>query len=96
MSNVVGFPGRKNSTGAHITGPCVCVGCGHQWQGVAPVGTIDLECPACGALKGIWTLLIRLDEEHFYCPCGNHFLHIIRSGAYCPNCGRAWPWDELA
>lgn len=96
MTNVVGFPPRRKGSGAYVSGPARCIGCRHDWVAVAPAGATELECPNCGAEKGIWMLLIaQHDEEHFGCPCGNQFLHIIRSGAYCPNCGLAWPWSEI-
>ncbi len=37
----------------HWTGPCVCLGCRHEWVGVGPEGVAsNLTCPGCGLPKG--------------------------------------------
>lgn len=36
----------------HWTGTAHCLGCKHEWQAVAPLGTMWLECPKCNLPKG--------------------------------------------
>lgn len=36
----------------HKNGFVICQGCFHRWVGVAPVGTMILECPDCGCMEG--------------------------------------------
>jgi hypothetical protein len=33
-------------------GLVICLDCEHTWRAVRPVGTINLECPECGATCG--------------------------------------------
>ena len=37
----------------HISGPVACTRCRHEWTAVRPVGADLLECPACGAIRGV-------------------------------------------
>jgi len=34
----------------HVTGSVRCHKCKHEWVAVAPEGTMNLECPSCGAV----------------------------------------------
>lgn len=96
VSNVVDFGRAKVEREPHTTGPCQCLGCGHQWIGVIPVGIDVVDCPECRTPKGVrGSLVINHAEEHWTCKCGSQMFHLISSGAYCPNCGRAWGWDEF-
>ena len=45
-------PRAEEPEGRHWTGPAKCVGCGHRWVAVAPVGTVWLDCPSCLSPKG--------------------------------------------
>jgi hypothetical protein len=33
-------------------GPCVCLGCRHEWVGVSQTGSVNLICPSCELPKG--------------------------------------------
>lgn len=95
MTNVVAFPDRGG--GPHIEGPVRCVGCRHEWHAVAPVGVFnDLECPSCGAHKGIRLGTIEPDGDVWVCNCGCSYFALGRTGApMCINCGlRATSWAE--
>ncbi|WP_043767591.1 hypothetical protein [Algiphilus aromaticivorans] len=74
----------------HAQGPCVCLSCRHEWRGVWPVGTDELECPACGLLKGVSKGLYYPDEGEpiRVCQCGNEFFLMRPDGHFCPACGR--------
>jgi len=71
----------------HIGGECHCIGCGHEWTGIAPVGTIQLQCPKCNCYKGHFKYLVLREGPHLTCDCGNDLLHVMQEGMYCPNCG---------
>jgi len=85
VSNVVGIESAR----PHLSGPCRCVDCKHEWVGVAPVGTYAMTCPACGADKGGRFAMIIPDEgvPMWRCKCGNCFMVLMRDCWMCPNCG---------
>ena len=70
----------------HVSGGACCVGCGHKWEVVAPVGTTEFECPECGFIKGVFEALI-LPDEFWRCNCGNDKYCITPNGAICALCG---------
>ena len=71
------------------TGEAFCIGCSYQWLAIAPLGTVQLECPACSSMKGIWKwphkpapgMLVR------ECNCGNQLFYLTPEGHCCANCG---------
>lgn len=73
----------------HLAGPCRCLDCKHEWQGVAPVGTWAMDCPKCGASKGArFSMIGPTSDTTFTCQCGNTFFWVVPDGgAHCPNCG---------
>lgn len=75
---------RKNQP--HIEGKACCLQCLHQWQAVCEIGVIDLECPACGLMKGVWCGLA-VPEYMWQCLCGCVHFYINQNGASCCNCG---------
>lgn len=52
MSNVVDFRAAREEREPHWQGTVKCLGCKHEWQGVAPLGTLIVDCPSCGLPKG--------------------------------------------
>lgn len=36
----------------HKNGVVICLGCHHEWVGVAPTETEKFECPNCGHMEG--------------------------------------------
>ncbi len=94
MSNIVEFK-KPEETVPCIEGEAICIGCKHEWQAVADIGTIDLDCPECKGSKGIFKHFVeRSSELHFECNCGNFLFHVTPTGFYCPNCA-CWvrPYD---
>ena len=93
MSEVISFQQAKEDREPHWSGPCVCLGCRHEWHGVAPVGTTILECPSCGLMKGRTKFLFGADEgdQFFICNCGSEALTAyVRCGRFrivCMACG---------
>lgn len=94
MSNVVSFPDKGG--GPSLEGPVRCAGCRHEWRAVTPTGEFeDLECPACGAHKGIRLgLILPEDRTYWECHCGCMYFMLTPTGApMCVNCGtRAVSW----
>lgn len=87
MSNVVSLAERKAEMTPHLTGRAQCVGCQHEWQAVAPIGTDALECPACGLHKGHFAHPVMVGERVWTCSCGNDLFRISRRAeVYCINC----------
>lgn len=72
----------------HQEGPCLCMSCRHEWHGVAPAGTVDLECPKCGTQKGVWIHpCFHANRPHWQCKCGNEFFTINDDRFVCAACG---------
>lgn len=86
---IIDFQKAKEERDPHRSGAAECMLCKNQWQAVAPVGTLWLECPSCGSEKGHFLGMdTHEDRECFVCNCGNHLFVLGTSGtALCPNCG---------
>ena len=78
---------RRLEKSPHLSGPARCMACKHEWDAVSPVGVFDfLECPSCGAAKGVRTTLV-VPDEVFRCTCGSDLYYLSPKGARCCNCG---------
>lgn len=86
---------KKPDDKPHATGECVCLGCRHEWVGVWPVGTTELECPECQLMKGTAKGLCYPGENELIrvCDCGNEFFLIRPDGHMCPVCGTYQRYD---
>lgn len=74
--------------GEHLTGPAVCIQCGHEWQSVCPVGTIELECPKCHTHKGLLKFPVEPEGLALVCNCGCHVFMVSKLGnIICWKCG---------
>lgn len=84
-------PALPAKTEHTATGPVRChsAGCGHVWEAVADVGTVDLECPKCGDHKGYWRAWFGPSEGELVreCRCGNLFFYLTPEGHKCASCG---------
>ena len=85
ISNVVPFPEKEYP---HLSGKAFCSACDHDWEAVAPVGTVLLECPSCGTNKGRF-LEFCLPENDVYweCKCGCCAFVVLSNSYMCSNCG---------
>lgn len=77
----------------HLAGEAICTICRAQWVAVAPVGTVWLDCPQCGASRGVMRFPVEDDAEHHHCACGGHLFAVTAARAYCPSCGRTLSLD---
>ena len=84
MSKVLKF---EKPDGPYRAGMTECYGCHHKWAAVAPLGPGVLECPECGAMKGIMKYPVERSGDHWVCGCGNYLFQMTPEGIYCPNCG---------
>lgn len=75
-----------NALQPHIEGKAVCLNCFHEWQAVAPVGCVQLECPNCSLERGAWYGLVCPDEV-FKCNCGSLHYFITKKACVCCRCG---------
>lgn len=96
MSEVVEFkkPGRRKKPDQEwASDEAICVGCRHRWVAVSPIGTRWLECPGCGAMKGVYYKPFGATEgDNVYtCDCGSEAMTAYRSrGLFyfrCMSCG---------
>ena len=83
MDNVVDI--TKNTPHMHGTGKCLS--CKHEWVAVIPIGTVWMECPACGLQMGRLMQSVHRDGMHWHCICGNDLFKIRPDVIYCACCG---------
>ena len=77
-----------NENTPHAQGPAICLGCNHKWVAVLPVGLIDMECPNCGLIKGVFKGLTLPSKTLWSCVCGcPHFFLNEDYSFYCCLCG---------
>lgn len=70
----------------HISCPAKCLSCGHGWHAVAPCGVIELECPECLCMRGVWSRCIS-PEITWECGCGSRHFFVTLDGPTCAACG---------
>ena len=73
----------------HGEGEAFCNQCGHNWTAVAPTGTVQLECPSCHTLKGLFKFpfCVAEGQQVRTCNCGNQLFYLTPEGHLCANCG---------
>lgn len=100
MADVIDFGSAKQEREPHLSGPCRCLSCGHQWTGVAPIGKpAGLECPSCHLHRGAYDTFIGADQgrERYVClHCECDVFSIVPNGGLCAGCGFLHTWDDLA
>lgn len=86
MDNVVEIFGNKNDP--HLSGEAKCIACSHDWVAIAPVGVMELECPKCESMLGmfIWPTAPK-SEKVWTCDCGCQLFYIVDDGNQCYRCG---------
>lgn len=90
MADIIDFNSKK----AHLSGIAVCASCHHTWSAVAPVGTIQLQCPACTTMNGIWMNPVGLEPDIKVktCSCGGQVFFITKEVYHCIKCGLEEPY----
>lgn len=88
MTNVIQLF-KKEKDSPHATGDAFCYQCKHTWVAVAPVGTVQLECPECRTLKGLFKFGFAFEDGQLVrvCNCGNELFYLTPEGHLCANCG---------
>lgn len=75
------------AAGGWSQGAARCLDCRHEWQAVAPAGTLWLDCPACTLTRGRFVGQHEWSGPHWHCNCGNDLFYVREDDFYCPNCG---------
>lgn len=96
MGDIVPFKvASREEYDPHWSGPCVCLGCRHEWVGVGPLGfTSNLDCPECELPKGTTKYPFGASEGDLVLTCGDcggeALTSYIRDGLHyvrCMGCG---------
>lgn len=87
MAEIVSLEEERKARSPHLVGAAICIGCKHKWEAVAPIGTIDLECPSCSLPKGAFIALVADPHAHWHCNCGNDLFRLTEHRLYCAACG---------
>ena len=78
---------KAKEIGQTLEGRAKCISCSSEWQASAPLGTIELECPICHLMKGLFVCTVEQEDPHWVCNCGSSIFKINTYGVYCINCG---------
>jgi hypothetical protein len=94
MSNVIQLFKQEQEL-PHGTGEAFCYQCKHEWIAVAPVGTVQLECPNCLTMKGLFKFGFNVSDGELVreCNCGNQLFYLTPDGHLCANCGTYQEYD---
>ena len=90
MPKVVDIHSRQ----PHIAGKIKCLACQNIWVGVAPPGTVDMQCPSCECLRGVWLYVIEPKEPFWLCKdCDGRLFYLLADGRnMCAGCAHYdWP-----
>ncbi len=88
---VTSLQAYKEQNSPHISGEAFCLACKAEWIGVAPVGTYQLSCRACGSSKGVFKHPCSVPEGELIreCYCGCRVFYVTPNGVHCWNCGKS-------
>ena len=93
MGDVVSFFDRA----PHSAGRAKCLGCSHEWDAVAAIGSECLECHECGMHKGefMGNYVPSVEDDVYVCNCGSDSFFVLRTGVFCRGCGAETPFFDL-
>lgn len=86
-AEVVDLEARRIERSPHRSGTGRCLNCKHEWSAVAPIGTADLECPACSTFQGVFKGIASSQFMQWQCACGEYTFFLDEHGPYCAHCG---------
>ena len=89
--------GRDNNDGqGWFAGEAKCMNCKHTFVCVAPIPSVDIECPECNTFKALPVAFFDAMPGNFVatCGCGNDLFRLIPEGPICINCGDRKPWPN--
>ena len=94
MGKVIDF--FKHDHKQYAEGEAFCIQCGNVWVATAETGSVNIECPECLTMKGLfkfpfypnWGQLVR------ECDCGNQLFYLTPEGHMCANCGIYQSYDN--
>lgn len=94
MDNVIAFKQHEEKD-PHGVGEAFCMLCNHTWTAVAPIGTVQLECPECHTMKGHFKFEFSPSGGDLVreCTCGNQLFYLTPEGHMCANCGTYQLYD---
>lgn len=98
MTGIIDLAKAREARAPHCSGTAFCMACNHEWNGVWPAGSVDLECPECRARVGRSRYEVRPGDGTlvWQCKsCGNQFFNLLQDRVHCPGCGNQWGYDEL-
>lgn len=72
----------------HLQGTAICLDCKQEWEAVAPIGTIKLQCFSCMNYRGVWKNVC-CPEKYWQCNCGCAHFFVNEDGCICCCCGLA-------
>ena len=92
--SVIDFAAAKAEREPHWAGECKCVGCGHEFKGVGPMGLMWFDCPSCELPKATvkYPFGAAEDDAVFVCNVcnGEALTAYYRKGEFriiCMGCG---------
>lgn len=87
MGDLVSLQEEREKRTPHMRGKAHCLFCRHEWEAVEPVGSVWLQCPACGSQRGRYDGHVSPGAAKWVCNCGNDLFYITVDGCSCPSCG---------
>lgn len=96
---IIDLQKAREERSPHLSGKVRCLNCKYEWVGVAPIGTVWVECPECGSRKACFYYDVGPNAKQyvFECNCGCDLLRLVSesgepdffksSELLCANCG---------
>lgn len=93
MADIIPIGGTPESDddGPWLSGEAFCSRCKHEWAAVAPVGTLELQCPACETFFGLFRNPVDPGEDVLRWACGacdGQLFYVTQAGFFCQACGK--------
>jgi hypothetical protein len=86
MAEIVSLAEHRDA-GPPLSGTARCGYCSYEWEAVAPVGAVHLECPSCHRMWGAYKHAVEPPKAFWRCNCGEELFWLTPKGAMCRRCG---------